>query len=116
MICFAYFHLIKKVWNYAVGSATDSKRLLQLQKRILRIMTVAIFVSSCQPILRAIKILTLPSHYILSLMTFMAHNLGQFTFNFSVYGTYKRKKLHFLRLKQIVLTSERRVLRKHKNC
>jgi len=52
MIYFAYFHLIKKVWNYAVGNATDSKRLLQLQKRILRFMTVAISISSCQPILK----------------------------------------------------------------
>jgi len=93
MIYFAYFHLIKKVWNYAVGNTTDSKRLLQLQKRILSIMTGAISISSCQ----VLKILTLSSHYILSLMTSMAHNLGHFTLNFSVHGMNKRKKLQFHR-------------------
>lgn len=113
MIFFAYFHLIKKVWNYAVGNATDSKGLLQLQKRILRIMTGALSISSCQPILQALKILTLPSHYILSLM--MAHNLGHFAFNFSVHSTNKRKKLQFHR-PIANRTPDRCVLWKHKNC
>jgi len=47
---------------------------------------------------QTLKILTLLSHYILSLMTFMAHNLGHFTFNISVHGTNKSKKLQFHRL------------------
>jgi hypothetical protein len=52
-------------------------------------------IDTCKPILKVLEILTVPAQYILSLMTFMTHNLGYFTFNFSVHGINKRNKLQF---------------------
>jgi hypothetical protein len=77
------------------GNSTDSKRVFQIQNKIPRIMTEPISISSCKPIIKALEILIVPAQYtpIIPLMTFMAHNLEHFTFNFSVCGINTRKKL-----------------------
>jgi hypothetical protein len=76
-------------------------------------MTGARSISSCKPILKALKLLTVQSHYILSLMTFMAHNLGHFTFNVSMHGTNKREKLDSQTKSKSYNISERCVLCVH---
>jgi len=42
---------------------------------------------------QALEILTLPSQYILSLMTFLIHNLQYITFNFPVHGINTSEKV-----------------------
>jgi hypothetical protein len=90
MIYFAYFHSILKIGIMFWENHTDSIRVFRLQKTVVRIMSGAKSRVSCKPLF---KILTLPSQYILSLMTFLAHNLEYFTFNSSVHNINIRKGL-----------------------
>jgi hypothetical protein len=70
MIYFAYSHSVIKFGIIFWGNSTESKRVFQLQKKIVRIMTGTKSRISCKPLFKALEILTLPSQYILSLMTF----------------------------------------------
>jgi hypothetical protein len=79
------------------GNHTDSIRVLQSQKKIVRIMTGAKFRVSSKSLFKALEILTLPVHYILSLITFLVHNLEHFTFNFSIHSINTRKNLQLHR-------------------
>jgi hypothetical protein len=74
-----------------------SKSVFQLQKRVVRIMTGAKSSILYKPLLRALEILTLPSQYELSLMTFLIHNLDYLTFNFLVHSNNTRKKVQLHR-------------------
>jgi hypothetical protein len=75
------------------GNSADRKKT-ELQKKSVRIMTGTEFQISCKALFRALELLTLPSQYILSLITFLAHNLEYFSFNFSVHSINTRKKVH----------------------
>jgi hypothetical protein len=97
MIYFAYIH---SVLNYGLmfwGNHTDSIRVFRLQKKVVRIMAGAKSRLSCISLFKTLEILTLPSQYILSLMTFLAHNLEYFTFNSSVHNINTRKRLQLHR-------------------
>jgi hypothetical protein len=63
----------------------------------MRIMAGAKSRASCKPLFKTMEILNLPSEYILSLMTFLAHNLEYFTFNSSVHNINTRKRLQLHR-------------------
>jgi len=78
------------------GVSVESKRVLLQQKRILRIMTGSSLRASCRKLFRELKILTMTSQYILSLMRFLSSNLDTFTFNSSIHNinTRYRLKLH----------------------
>jgi hypothetical protein len=52
---------------------------------------------SSKPLFKSLGILTLPSQYLLSLMTFLARNLEYFTFNSSVHNINTRKRLQLHR-------------------
>jgi hypothetical protein len=54
--------------------------------------------ASRKPLFKALEIMTLPLQYILSLMTFLVHNLEYFTFNFSINNINTRRKLELHRL------------------
>jgi hypothetical protein len=69
MICFAYFHSVMKFGTIFWGNHTDSLRIFQLHKKIVRIMTGAKSRASCKPLFKALETVNLPSQYILSLMT-----------------------------------------------
>jgi hypothetical protein len=79
-------------WSISV----ESKRIFLQQKRILRIMTGSSSRATCRMLFCDLKILTLTSQYILSLMRFLSSNLDIFTFNSSVHSinTRLRLKLH----------------------
>jgi hypothetical protein len=51
---------------------------------------------SCRPAFRKLKIVTLTSQYILSLMTLMVNNLEYFTFNYTIHNKLTRhgRNLH----------------------
>jgi hypothetical protein len=94
---FCILSLNTGIWNFSCGNHTDSIRVFRLQKKVVRIMTGAKSRVSCKPLFKTLEILTLPSQYILSLMTFLAHNLEYFTFNSSVHNTDTRKRLQLHR-------------------
>jgi hypothetical protein len=49
--------------------------------------------ASCKPLFKTLGILTLPSQYILSLITFLAKNLEYFTFQSSIHEINTRRKV-----------------------
>ena len=55
MIHFAYFHFIMNYGIECWGNSINSKRISQLGKRIVRIMTQARFKSSCKPVFKALE-------------------------------------------------------------
>jgi len=78
------------------GDSVESKRVLLQQKRILRIIIGSSSRATCRKLFCELKILTLTSQYILSLMRFLSSNLDTFTFNSSIHNinTRLRLKLH----------------------
>jgi hypothetical protein len=97
MIYFAYFHSVLKYGIMFWGHHTDGIRVFRLQKKVVRIMAGAKSRVSFKPLFKILEILTLSSQHILSLMTFLAHNLECFTFNSSVLNINIRKRLQFHR-------------------
>jgi len=65
--------------------------VFQQQKKILRIITGSTSKTLCKSLFRIIKILTMPSQYILSAMNFLVNNLEYFTFNFSIHAINTRR-------------------------
>jgi hypothetical protein len=74
----------------------DIKRVFQWWERE-RIMVAVNSRSSCRPIFKAFKMLTIASQYILTLMTCLAHNLANFTFGNSLHGICPRRRLQLHR-------------------
>ena len=96
MVYFAYFHSIMEFGIIFWGVSVESKRIFLLQKRVIRIMTGSTIRTSYKRLFQELKILTLTSQYILSLMRFLSSNLDIFPFNSSVHSinTRHRLKLH----------------------
>jgi hypothetical protein len=53
--------------------------------------------SPCEPIFKALKILTVAAEYIFSLVTLLAHTFEHFTLNSSIHSIYKRRTLQLHR-------------------
>lgn len=96
MMYFACVHLIMKYRIIFWGNSIDSKRVSQLQKRVVRIMRGAKSSILYKPLLRALEILTLSSQYELSLMTFLIHNLDYLTFNFQCTVIIQERKCSYI--------------------
>jgi hypothetical protein len=96
MIHFAYFHSVMEFVIIFWGVSVESKIIFLQQKRIIRIMTGSPTRTTCKMLFQKLKILTLISQYILSLMRFLLSNLNIFTFNSSEHNinTRLRLKLH----------------------
>ena len=96
MIYFAYFHSATEYGIIFWGNSVESKRIFLQQKRILRNMSGSPSGATCRTLFCELKILTLTSQYILSLMRFLSSNLDFFTFNSSVHNINTRLglKLH----------------------
>jgi hypothetical protein len=92
-VYFACFHPIVECGIIFWGNSTESKRIFQLQKKIIRIMTGSRSATHCKPLFKSLEILTLPSEHILSSMKFLSYNLEFYTSNFSVHGTNTRSRL-----------------------
>jgi hypothetical protein len=96
MIYFAYFRSIMEFGIIFWGASVESKRIFLQQKRIIRIMTGSSTRNTCKKLFQKLKILTLISQYILSLMRFLSSSLDIFIFNSSVHNINTRSmlKLH----------------------
>jgi hypothetical protein len=95
LIYFAYFHTVLEYEIALWGGAAESKRVFQLQKRIIRIMTGSNSRTFCKPLFRSLEIITLTSQYILSLMKLLLQNMANYTCNFTVHGINTRNKLRY---------------------
>ena len=90
MIYFAYFHSVMQFGIIFWGVSVESKRIFLQQKRIIRAITGSSSRTTCRMSFRKLKIFTLYSQYILSLMRFLSSNVDIFTFNSSVHNINTR--------------------------
>ena len=72
-------------------------RIFTLQKRIIRIMAGAHPRTLCRRLFKKLEILSVPSQYIYSLMSFFIGNQEKFETNSSVHNINTRNKHHFHR-------------------
>jgi len=79
MVYYSYFHSIMSYGIMFWGHFASSIRVFRLQKRIIRIMMGCKSRDSCRKLFIKLKILPLPSVYILSLLLFVIKNEALFT-------------------------------------
>jgi hypothetical protein len=92
MIYFS-FHSVTTYGLVFWGHSPDSVKIFMLQKKIIRIILGCRSRESCRELLMKLKILPVPSQYILSLL-FVIKNKKQYTSNFEVYHIGKRQHLN----------------------
>jgi len=95
MIYYSYFHSVMTHGLLFWGNSPDSIKILRLQKKIIRIMTGCRNTHSCRKLFINLKILPLPSQYILSLLLFMLRNKYQFLVNSEIHHSDTRQRLNF---------------------
>jgi len=81
--------------------------IFKMQKRVLRILDGVGYRDSCRELFKELKILTLSSQYILSLLLFVTQNRGLFVSNSSFHNFDTRQK-NFLHLPHASLTMYQR--------
>ena len=96
-IYFAYFHPIASYGIIFGGNSSYSKEIFTLQKRTIRIMVGAQPRTSCRRLFKKLEILTVPSQYIYSLMSFFIGNQEKFLTNSSVHNINTRNTHHLHR-------------------
>jgi hypothetical protein len=77
------------------GNSPDSIKTFRLQKKIIRIMAGCRYRDSCRELFINLKILPLPSQYILSLLMFMIRNRSQFLVNSEIHHINTRQHTNF---------------------
>ena len=73
-VYFSYFHSIMSYGVIFWGNSCGSKDIFIIQKRIIRILTNKSRRDSCRHLFKQLRILTLPSQYIYSLLVFVVKN------------------------------------------
>ena len=68
------------------GNSPISKDIFKIQKRVIRIITNKPRRESCRHLFKQLKIMTLPSQYIFSVLMFIAENRNLFTFNKDIHS------------------------------
>ena len=96
-IYFAYCHSIASYGTILGGNSSNSKKIFTLQKRIIRNMVDALPRTSCRRLFKKSDILTVPSQYIYTLMSFFIGNQKTFQTNSSVHSINTRNKHNFHR-------------------
>jgi hypothetical protein len=74
------------------GYTSDSKKILTLQKKLLRLMAGVKVGNSCKNLYKRLEILTLPCEYIFSLMNFTVNNQEHFKTNSIHYTQCQHKE------------------------
>jgi hypothetical protein len=77
--------------------------MFKMQKRVIRILMGIRYRESCRESFKELKILTLSSQYIFSLLLFVVHNRGYFASN-SIYHNINTRQKNGLHLPQVSLT------------
>jgi len=95
-IYFSYFHSLLTYGVIFWGNSPISKNIFKIQKRVIRIITNNSRRESCKHLFKWLKILTLPSQYIFSVLVFIAENRDLFMFNRDIhsFNTQNHLDLH----------------------
>jgi hypothetical protein len=92
-IYFSYFHSLLIYGVVFWGNSHISDTIFKIQKRVIRIITNNSRRASCKQLFKRLKILTLPSQYIFSVLVFIAENNDLFRFNKDIHGLNTRNLL-----------------------
>ena len=95
MIYYSYFHSLMSYGIRFCGHSTSSIRIFRLKKRIIRIMMGCRNRESCRKMFIKLKILPLPSLYILSLLLFVIKNKELFATDNEIRSICTRQHLNF---------------------
>jgi hypothetical protein len=77
---------------FSLNSNVWSDLFFLIQKKIIRTMMGINPISTCRPLFKNLRILTVPSQYILSLMKFSINNLEYITFNNITHTKFTRNR------------------------
>jgi hypothetical protein len=91
MSYFAYFHSIMSYGFIFWGNSSYGNRIFKLQKRVIRIITGVGNRDSCRELFKNVKILTLVSQYIYSLVIFIIENRDYHTCNYDIHNRNSRQ-------------------------
>jgi hypothetical protein len=78
MVYFSYFHSIMSYSIIFWGNFHHSVKIFKIQKRIIQIITNSNRYDTCRPLFKQLRILPLPSQYILSTLLFVIKNKNLF--------------------------------------
>jgi len=67
-----------KIWNIFGGNSSNNGKIFTLQQKICRIVAGAKPRTSCRSLFKQLEILPVPCQDILTLMTFLISNQGNF--------------------------------------
>ena len=84
------FLLYYVMWYYILGNSHHSATIFKTQKRIIRIITNSNRYDTCHPLFKQLRILPLPSQYILSVLLFVIKNTNLFQLNSQVHNIHTR--------------------------
>jgi hypothetical protein len=90
-----YFAYVESRLRYGIifwGGEKKSTQIFQLQKKVIRLITGTHKCTSCRPIFRKFKILTLTSLYILEMLCFLKKYKGDMKHNSEIHGHNTRRK------------------------
>jgi hypothetical protein len=90
MVYCAFFHSVMSYGLICWRNSTNSKCVLKLQKRAIRIIMGAKNSDSCREFFKLLKILLLYAQYILSLLMFVVNNRNLFLGNADLYSIKTR--------------------------
>ena len=103
MIYQSLFHSIMSYGIMFWGNSPHSPVIFKMQKRVIRIRMGIGYRESCRGLFKELKILTLSSQYIFSLLLFVVHNRGYFVPD-SVYHNFNTRQKNDLHLPRVSLT------------
>jgi hypothetical protein len=91
MTYFAYFHSIRSYGIIFWGNLSYANKIFKLQKRVIRLIIGAKNRDSCRGLFKHLKILTLRSQYIFSVVSFIIDNLDDYICNYDVHKRNTRQ-------------------------
>jgi hypothetical protein len=96
-IYFAYFHSIMKYGIIFWGNFPNSKMILILQKRTVRIFASVKSRNSCKNLFMRSEIFPVPCKYIFTLMNFVVKNQELFQINSAIHSVNTGNRVHLHR-------------------
>ena len=95
MIYFSYVHSVMSYGIIFWGNSHYSNSIFKIKKIIIRIITNTRSCDSCHQLYKQLKILSLPSHYIFSLLVFVNKNRKLFLSNSEIHDMNTRFNYNF---------------------
>ena len=101
---FSFFHSVMTYAVYSWGHSAHSNKVFALQRRCMRVLCDIGYRYDCREYFKDLKVLTLPSVYILQCLTYAKRNADKFVTPSSIHPystrTNQQCRLPFLRLEK----------------